>query len=425
MSHKIVVDLGFGDAGKGTVVDYLCATGDVRAVIRFSGGAQAAHNVVLPDGTHHTFAQFGSGTLQGAMTFLSRFTLVNPFSMAREADRLLDISGIDPFIKTYIDGGALMVTPYHVAANRKRETARGHNRHGSCGQGIGETQSYAIDFPDEAPRMRDLEEPGLLKHKLKLLRQRLTEELGRLEAPTLESLTEGYAAFLAERRPIMCESRMLKHFLDMGDCVFEGSQGVLLDEWYGFHPYTTWSTTTFENAETLLRECGHSGAKVGVTRSYMTRHGAGPLPTELPTSSSTSHAFDWYRERHNDTGVYQGAWRVGNLDLTLLDYAVRVCGGVDQLAVTHMDRVGAPVAMAYGGNDLLGVKTRKTDLARQERLAKLLSSPQLISKLDFAPASSPDRLISLLEARLDAPVTLTSYGPTWADKRVLDRALTS
>ena len=88
MNHVIVVDLGYGDSGKGGVVDWLCANpgvgwlgsaGPVHAVVRFNGGAQAAHNVVTPDGRHHTFAQFGSGSFTpGVRTHLSRFMLVDP-----------------------------------------------------------------------------------------------------------------------------------------------------------------------------------------------------------------------------------------------------------------------------------------------------------------------------------------------------------
>ncbi|MGH3242709.1 MAG: adenylosuccinate synthetase, partial [Spirillospora sp.] len=89
MGHVIVVDLGYGDAGKGTVVDHLCSANPVAAVVRFNGGAQAAHNVVLDNGRHHTFAQFGSGTFTpGVRTHLSRFMLVDPLALAAEADHL-------------------------------------------------------------------------------------------------------------------------------------------------------------------------------------------------------------------------------------------------------------------------------------------------------------------------------------------------
>ena len=81
----IVVGLGFGDEAKGATVDFLCAQDDVAGVVRFNGGAQAAHNVVA-DGRHHTFRQFGSGTLSGVPTFLSRYCLVEPIGLAGEAE---------------------------------------------------------------------------------------------------------------------------------------------------------------------------------------------------------------------------------------------------------------------------------------------------------------------------------------------------
>ena len=98
--HVIVVDLGYGDAGKGSVVDWLCARpgrGSVsatrpRTVVRFNGGAQAAHNVITSDGRHHAFAQFGSGTFTpGVRTHLSRFVLVDPLALAAEAAHLASV----------------------------------------------------------------------------------------------------------------------------------------------------------------------------------------------------------------------------------------------------------------------------------------------------------------------------------------------
>jgi adenylosuccinate synthase len=113
---------------------------------------------------------------------------------------------------------------------------------------------------------------------------------------------------------------------------------VLLDEWRGFHPYTTWSTCTFDNALDLLCEHGALGAgadheltRLGVLRTYATRHGPGPMPTEAPDEGP------WPIEPHNGHGPWQGAFRRGWLDLVLARYAIEVCGGVDGLALTHLD----------------------------------------------------------------------------------------
>lgn len=125
----------------------------------------------------------------------------------------------------------------------------------------------------------------------------------------------------------------LARVLRTGSVVFEGAQGVLLDEWHGFHPYTTWSTTTFANAEALLAESGRScpARRLGVVRAYTTRHGPGPHMTEDRELAAL------LPEPHNGTGAWQGAFRVGHFDAVAHAYAVEVCGGVDALALTHLD----------------------------------------------------------------------------------------
>ena len=109
MNHVMVVDLGYGDAGKGTVVDLLCATRQVHTVVRFNGGAQAAHNVVLRDGRHHTFAQFGAGTFRpGVRTHLARHVVVDPLALAAEADHLASVGVPDALDRLTVDGEALL-----------------------------------------------------------------------------------------------------------------------------------------------------------------------------------------------------------------------------------------------------------------------------------------------------------------------------
>ena len=193
--HTVVADLGFGDAGKGAVVDRLCRTGEFGAVVRFNGGAQAAHNVVTADGRHHTFAQFGSGTLRGVPGHLSRFVCVDPLALAAEADHLRALGVPDPYGLLSVDRRALLTTPYHAAANRLREQARGADRHGSCGMGVGETARYALDHPQDAPTAGDCTSRPRLLRRLRLLRDRLADELGPLPAPPVEDCADAYAAF--------------------------------------------------------------------------------------------------------------------------------------------------------------------------------------------------------------------------------------
>src|SRR5437763_7917023 len=119
MRAFVVVDLAFGDSGKGLLTDFLVRRTGARMVVRYNGGAQAGHNVVAPDGRHHTFAQFGAGTLvPGVRTFLSRFVAVHPTALLREEAALAGIGVADAFGRIAVSEAALVITPFHQAANR-------------------------------------------------------------------------------------------------------------------------------------------------------------------------------------------------------------------------------------------------------------------------------------------------------------------
>jgi adenylosuccinate synthase len=382
--HVIAVDLGYGDAGKGTIVDWLCATESVRAVIRFNGGAQAGHNVVTPDGRHHTFSQFGSGTFHGVHTHLSRFMVVDPLALSAEAAALGD-----PWELLTIDPDALLCTPWHRAANRVRETRRGKDRHGSCGMGVGEAVAFSLVPGNAAPRVGDVLSPKRLRAKLRALRDALEEELGTLDAPPIDDFVDVMRDFadvvsISERLP-----------LD-GPCVFEGAQGVLLDEWRGFHPYTTWSTTTFDNAFELLDGAGAS--RLGVVRTYTTRHGPGPHVTEDPALE--------YPEQHNGTELWQGSFRLGHFDAVAHRYAIEVAGGVDALAVTHMDAPVDSYCDSYSTMDRI-VPGPFRDLGYQERLTRKLFDARPVLR----PGPPP------IAELLGAPILVESHGPGTDEKK--------
>ncbi|WP_225727353.1 MULTISPECIES: adenylosuccinate synthetase [unclassified Nocardia] len=399
--HLIVVDLGFGDAGKGATVDWLCAPEaglGVSAVVRFNGGAQAAHNV-LARGRHHTFAQFGSGTFSGVPTLLSRHMLVEPIALAGEVRALAALGVRDPLSLLRIDGRALLTTPIHIAANRAREDARGASRHGSCGRGIGETAWYALEH--DAPRVADCLRPDVLRAKLR----ELAAHYGPLIAPgphryePIDDLVDMYREFAAAIE--FADDRLFADLARRGRLVFEGAQGVLLDEWRGFHPHTTWSTVEPRHARAMLASIGARGRVLGVTRTYMTRHGAGPFPTEDPALAIP--------ESHNMIGPYQGAFRLGHLDPVLLWYAIEVCGGIDGLVVNHLDAPGTRcAAVGYRTSD--GVLDRLVpgtwrDLSYQRRLTALVGDAQPI--LTELPADP----VPWFERELGVPVVLTADGP--------------
>ncbi|MDX6744737.1 adenylosuccinate synthetase [Actinocorallia sp. A-T 12471] len=396
-THTVVVDLGFGDAGKGTVVDWLCAREGARpvhAVVRFNGGAQAAHNVVTPGGRHHTFAQFGSGTFTpGVRTHLSRFMMVDPLALAAEADHLRALGVTDALARLTVEGDALLTTPYHRAANRARELARGEARHGSCGMGVGETARYALEHPD-APRVADCLSPARLRSSLTALRTRVLDEFPSAEVPSVEDCVAAYRAF-ASAVEIVGDS-YLRLLLAEGPVVFEGAQGVLLDELHGFHPYTTWSTTTFANALDLLD--GAEALRLAVVRKYATRHGPGPFVTEDAALAVP--------EPHNTAKTWQGAFRRGHFDAVALRYALRACDGADALAVTHADAPDVRLCTAYEDFTELPVHA---DLTAQESLTASLMTARPVYTGTVSSAED-------VAAALRLPLALASYGPTSADK---------
>src|SRR5512146_3203468 len=109
----LVADLGYGDAGKGSIVDYLTRLTNAHTVVRYNGGAQAAHNVITPDGRHHTFSQFGSGTfVPGTRPHLSRFMMVHPLAMLAEERHLRALGIPDAFRRVSVDREALVTTPF-------------------------------------------------------------------------------------------------------------------------------------------------------------------------------------------------------------------------------------------------------------------------------------------------------------------------
>jgi adenylosuccinate synthase len=414
----VTVGLGFGDEGKGATVDHLCRALGADLVVRYCGGSQAGHNVQLPDGRRHVFSQFGAGTLAGVPTYLGPQVILNPTALAREAEHLAEIGVRDPFATLSVHPHALVSTFYHQALNRLREVARGDRRHGSCGHGIGETRHDWLRHGADAIRAQDLRDGAALRAKLELLRQRTLLDLqGFVDQvpPDDEDLADVWnvsSEAVAERLLEIGEHvRLAATVPDFELAVFEGAQGVLLDEWHGFHPHTTWSTVTPHHALELALQAKAERVRVlGVTRAFTTRHGAGPLPTH--DAALTGRLAD----PGNPWNPWQGGLRVGWLDLVLLRYAARAAGPLDALAVTwldHSERVR--VCTAYEGQAEL-TPAAIPSLARQEALNRILEMAAPIYR-DASLAGLLDMLGTL------APIAVEAHGPTHLDRAIRSREL--
>lgn len=411
----IVIGLGFGDEGKGTIVDFLCQQRRTDYVMRFSGGPQTAHNVVTRDGIEHTFALFGSGTFQGAGTILTKHVLVNPYNLISEARALEAKMGKNPLATMLLSENALLITPLHVLANEQREINRGRSPHGSCGQGVGEARSYAIHQTSDDPiTLKDLLNLPALRVKLEAMWQYFMTSIPDLkDSPDFDELLSTYEALMThENLNIVSDEEILGVIGDPATTlVVEGSQGVLLDEDFGFIPHTTWSSVVSRNAKDLLREAGipeDNMTVIGITRTYTTRHGAGPFPSEI--NDDTLKAL--YPEKHNSWGRFQGGWRVGALDVALLDYAVRVSGGIDYIALTHCDVT--PVREAVVGWERIFEPAPRDPEYRVSALTDTVKSVQHPVVEEY---ENIHQLTGLLHRRTGVRVGILSYGPTAEDKR--------
>ena len=409
----LVIGLGFGDEGKGSILNYLSHTENPSCIIRFNGGAQCAHNVVLPNGIHHTFAQFGSGTFSGVKTHLSRYMLVNPLSLDNEAEALSHLIK-DPYSLLTIDREALITNPFQVAANRIKEVQREANRHGSCGMGIGETVEDSIAFPDMAIRVRDLQNSKVLREKLCFSR-----DLKTLHSSTYKEDVDYYIQRfieIAKKLNIVDESYLGNLLKQDSTILFEGAQGVLLDQDYGFHPYTTWTDTTFGNAHKLLESVGYTGdiRHLGVLRGYLTRHGAGPFPTEINASESM-----FIKDEHNKYHQFQREFRVGYFDVLLARYALEVVGGVDELAVTNLDKLSGHLRICTAYHEKKQMQV--TRIPVQKCPVKIGVQEELTAWLTKVTPVGPtfdsrDALVTAIQKELRVPITICSTGPTYNNK---------
>jgi adenylosuccinate synthase len=441
----VVVDLGFGDSGKGLLTDYLVRTTGAPLVVRYNGGAQAGHNVVTPDGRHHTFAQFGAGSfVEGVRTVLSRHVVVHPTALLHEAAALEGKGIRDPFSRVRISEHARVITPFHQAANRLREMARGRGRHGSCGVGVGDAVEDAAAHPEEAVVAGDLRDATRLAARAGRVRgrrwaeieplvaglsptKRLQQERRAFEDPGVLERWVADAARVGRLGVVVSDEDIRKALKASPTVVFEGAQGALLDEVHGFHPFTTWSCCTAKNALELIRETtpGARVERIGVLRSHAVRHGPGPLPSE---AKALGAAVD----EHNRDGEWQGPVRYGWFDAVLARYALEVVGGVDALAITHADvprrlgvwkvssgyRLPRPPAPGLVSGGCEGDVVQRlgfdpgTGAGRQMQMTDLL-----LGAAPLLEECAPDEraAIASIERLLGRPVDIVSGGPTASD----------
>ena len=450
MRAYIVVDLGFGDSGKGLLTDFLARHFGAGVVVRYNGGAQAGHNVITPDGRHHTFSQFGSGTfIPGVKTYLSKYVVVHPSALLVEGD-ILEGKGVrDAFSRIRLSEQALIITPFHQAANHIREIVRGENRHGSCGVGVGETVEDALMNSADCVLAGDLSDPPKLRRKLRSIREQKRGQLVKLYQDNMpgEALAREWEIFerddvieawiskisrIVELGLVVSDSVLQRWLQQAKTVIFEGAQGVLLDADAGFHPFTTWSRCTAANAYDLIQEMAPDSQvfQIGVMRSYAVRHGPGPLPTETDGLKSVV-------SEHNQYNEWQGLVRYGWFDAVLARYALDVTGKLDSLVVTHLDVLSRLKTWKYciGYKTQLGFDKPFVDSAVSEGvlanfhlprfllLAQRAQFTQALSRVTpvLEPCEAEDgKVIQKIESLIGQPVGIISCGPSSVNVKIMN-----
>jgi len=345
-SAQVVIGANYGDEGKGLITDFLASETEKPLVIRHNSSAQAGHTVITPDRRRHVFHHVGSGAFTGASTFLSQFFVAHPMLLNEE---LTALEALDVTPTLYVDPRTTVVVPYDVLINQLAEDARGDGRHGSCGIGFGEAVERNLR-PRFAIRVRDFKQPEWVFDRLRAIRDGwvprrlrtldLTIPEDRREMFTGDAVLwrwmEDMSAF--RERTVMVEPGELPP----GAPIFEGAQGLLLDEDGADFPHVTRSKTGLANAVRTAQEAGIERLDVTyVTRAYLTRHGAGPLANELPS------APEGVEDATNQPNAFQGSLRFAWLDLDSLaerirkDMNIRAQGIAinAQIAVTCLDQL--------------------------------------------------------------------------------------
>lgn len=324
---RIVIGASFGDEGKGLITDYLCSQG-AGVVVRFNGGAQAGHTVVTPEGERHVFHHFGSGSLCEVPTFLSQFFVCNPILFFKELEELRAL-GFRP--QVFAHPHCLVTTFADMLINQDRENSRGARRHGSCGVGFHET-IVRSQMDELKITMADLWNGG----------KRLESQLAELCGNYAKYCT-GHTYNGDEAIPVFLEC--CKQFAEyvnpagIGQCqepVFEGAQGLLLDQNNKqFFPHVTHSNTGMKNVGILCQQGGFDHKEIYyVSRTYLTRHGAGLLPGEDPRMS--------YPDDTNHKNPFQGQLRFAPQDVkSLKARCAQDAKGSHTIVLTHCDQLEA------------------------------------------------------------------------------------
>ena len=415
MANVAVIGAQWGDEGKGKVVDWLASRADV--VVRFQGGHNAGHTLVVGDQTYK-LSLLPSGVVRGKLGVIGNGVVLDPEHLLSEIAKVGE-QGLKVTPENLrIAENVPLILPLHPALDKAREAARGEAKIGTTGRGIG--PAYEDKVARRAIRLCDLAEPAVLSHKLDELLLHHNTLLRGLGAETFEKqalldrLLELAPLLLPFAEPVWERLDAAHH--DGKRVLFEGAQAVMLDVDHGTYPYVTSSNTV---AATAASGSGVGpsavGFVLGIAKAYTTRVGSGPFPSELHDEIGRMLG-----ERGREFGTVTGRpRRCGWFDAVLVRQAVKV-GGVQGLVLTKLDILDGlaelKVCVGYriDGEVVRRMPAGMAAQARAEAVYEVMEGWSGSTRGARSWADLPAQAVKYvkrIEELVEAPVTLVSTSP--------------
>lgn len=417
MSAFIVLGAQWGDEGKGKMTDYLAEEANV--VVRFQGGNNAGHTVVVGD-KEYKLHLIPSGILyEDKLNVIGNGVVVDPKALFEEIDYLEGVGVNVTPEKLIISDRAHLIMPYHKVLDKLKEKARGKNDIGTTGKGIG--PCYTDKFERCGIRVCDLMHEDVFTEKLKenieMKNAYITNVLDG-EPVNFDEILKEYLEFAERLRPFVQDTsvRVYNDIKADKTVLFEGAQGMLLDIDYGTYPYVTSSNTTAGGVANGVGIGPNMITNaVGITKAYTTRVGKGPFPTELLDETG-----EWIREKGHEYGVTTGrSRRCGWLDLVIVKTACRV-SGLTSLAVTKIDtlagleKLKVCVGYKFNGEVIDYFPASLEDLAKCEPIYEEFEGwgeeVANVRSYDELPENAK-KYLKRIEEFTDTKISIVSVGP--------------
>ena len=418
-SSKITIIVGaqWGDEGKGKITDFFAGESDF--VVRFHGGNNAGHTVIVNNNTYKLHL-IPSGVVYGKpISVIGNGVVIDPKVLLDEIKYIKE-KGINP--KLIISDRAHVIMPYHISLDKALSNHQGKLAAGSTGKGIAPV--YADKMFRNGIRMIDLLDSNVFEEKLKkgyLFSKKIIEGalLQKFETP-IHKILKDYSLYGEKLAPYICDTsvELYKAYKNGKSILFEGAQGISLDVDHGIYPFTTSSNTATGHISTGTGVTFRTINRViGVVKGYLSRVGESPLPTEITGAEAES-----LRTKGKEYGTTTGRpRRVGWIDLVQVRQAVRV-NGLTEIALTKLDILNnyktLKVCLSYeiGGKTVTEMPAGLSEYRKAKPVYKTLpgwnSLPEKVWEKGYD--SLPQELknyISFIEDEVDCPVKIISVGP--------------